>query len=212
MTTTIRTALAVALAMALAACGADAPAVAPAALVPAADGATADGAAAAQDAQADATAGSAADAAAAALVGLEVPPYPDGLEEITGTCISPSTDPAQVCSHGIGVIGRASANPARSAMPLYIVANRSAGRDGATARWIVTDAIAHPPAEEGAWVQAGTCAVDGKDDARVVALVADQPDAERLRASWARRMDFDSGRFGEVDPATVDCINEGFGL
>ena len=163
-------------------------------------------------AAASAAAASDPDAAARALVDLEVPPYPDALDELVGSCVSPSSDPEQVCSHGIAVVGRMSIDPDRSATPEFVVATRSLGRDGPKPRWLVTDALAHPDAGEGAYVQAGSCRIGGSDDPGVVALVADDPDAEWLRTTWARRLDFDSGRFAIVDPATVDCRNEGYGL
>lgn len=148
----------------------------------------------------------------AALVGSEVPPWPDGLRELSGTCVSPSDDPAQVCSHGIAVVGRMPADADASAVPVLVAATRSLGRDGGLPRWRVTDVLPHPQAGDGDYVQSATCRVGGVDDGGVVALVGDDAEAERLPARWARRLDFASGRFAEIDPATVDCLNEGHGL
>ena len=49
--------------------------------------------------------------AATDLVGRVVPPYPAGLDELGGSCVSDSTDPARVCDYSVGVL----ASPARDA-------------------------------------------------------------------------------------------------
>lgn len=147
------------------------------------------------------------------LVGLTAPPYPDGLRELQGTCLSDSADYARVCDHGIAVLGTMHDDPQRDATPRHVVAQRNLGHDGDQARWRITDAIAYPDAGKDDWLQVGTCRVDGADDGNVAALVRHDADAEYSRdVTWARRLDFASGRLVEIDPERVDCINEGLGV
>lgn len=146
------------------------------------------------------------------LVGLDMPPYPDGLRELQGTCLSDSDEYARVCDYGIAVLGTMD-DPGRDATPRHVVAQRSLGRDGDQPRWRVTDAVAYPQAGKDYWLQVGTCRIDGVDDGNVAALVRhDAGDEHSGDVAWARRLDFASGRLQEIDPARVDCRNEGLGV
>lgn len=145
------------------------------------------------------------------LVGLDMPPYPDGLRELQGTCLSDSDDPARVCDYGIAVLGTMD-EPDVDAVPRHIVAQRSLGRDGDLPRWRITDAVPYPQTGKDYWLQIGTCRVDGKDDGNVAALVrhADAEYSDDVTRAW--RLDFGSGRLQDIDPASVDCLNEGLGV
>ena len=155
-------------------------------------------------------------AAAVELVGKTMPPYPDGLREVGGACLSGSADPGHVCDYSIGLLADASADrdddPDAEPLMRYVTAGRLAGRDGATALWKITDAQAYPKVAKGFFWQAGTCRVDKVGDARVIAVVRQGLEQEYLSdVAWARRLDLKSGKFEAVDPARVDCINEGYG-
>ena len=151
-------------------------------------------------------------ASAVELVGKTVPPYPDGLRDVGGSCLSDSTDPAHVCDFSIGVLADADADPNLEAVLRYVVAGRMAGREGPLALWKITDAQAYPKAGKGYFWQAGTCRVDKVDDAKVIAVVRQGAEQEYLGdVAWARRLDLKNGKFSVLDPARVDCINEGYG-
>jgi hypothetical protein len=145
------------------------------------------------------------------LVGLDVLPYPDGLRELQGTCLSDSDDPARVCDYGIAVLGTME-DPDADAVPRHIVAQRSLGRDGDSPRWRITDAVAYPPTGKDYWLQIGTCRIQGRDDGNVAALVhhAEAEYSNDVARAW--RLDFGSGRLQDIDPASVDCLNEGLGV
>jgi hypothetical protein len=156
---------------------------------------------------------------ASGLIGKVVPPYPEGLRDAGGACISESDDHARVCDYSIGVLATADGedsgtDPAAEPALRYVVAAKMAGRDGQSALWKITDAQPYPTAAEGYQLQFGSCRIHGKNDERLAAVVRQSMDKEYLRdVIWARRLDLQSGRLVEVDPAAVDCINEAyFGL
>lgn len=155
-------------------------------------------------------------AGAVELVGKTVPPYPEGLREVGGACLSDSSDPGRVCAYSIGVLADADVDPgpgpdAEPSMR-YVTAGRLAGRDGPSALWKITDAQDYPRVAEGFFWQAGTCRVDRIEDANVIAVVRqDLEQAYLTDVAWARRLDQKSGKFAVLDPARVDCVNEGYG-
>ncbi len=151
-------------------------------------------------------------AGAVELIGKTMPPYPEGLQEIGGTCLSDSAGPEHVCDFSIGLLADASADPQAEPVLRYVVAGRMAGREGPKALWKITDAQAYPRTAKGFFWQAGSCRVDKVDDAKVVAVVRQGAEQEYLtEVAWARRLDLKTGKFSVIDPARVDCINEGYG-
>ena len=151
-------------------------------------------------------------AVAVELVGKTMPPYPEGLREVGGACLSDSTEPGHVCDYAIGLLADTSADPDAEPVMRYVTAGSLAGRDGATALWKITDAQAYPKVAKGFFWQAGTCRVDKVGDARVIAIVRQGLQQEYLGdVAWAWRLDLESGKFTVVDPVRVDCINEGYG-
>lgn len=147
------------------------------------------------------------------LVGRILPPYPDGLRDLQGTCLSGSDEIARICDYGISVLGRID-DPAQDARRLHVVAQRNLHRDeGGEARWEVTDALPYPDAPPGYFLQVATCRIDGIADGQVAALVRhDDASTYSSDVAWARRLDFASGRLIEVDAARVDCLNESIGV
>lgn len=151
-------------------------------------------------------------AGAVELIGKTVPPYPSGLRDVGGSCLSDSADPAHVCDFSIGLLADADPDPGAEPVLRYVVAGRMAGREGAQALWKITDAQAYPKVEKGYYWQAGSCRVDQADDAKVIAVVRQGAEQEYLTdVAWARRLDLNSGKFSVLDPARVDCVNEGYG-
>lgn len=151
-------------------------------------------------------------AGAADLVGKTMPPYPEDLREVGGSCLSDSADPAHICDYSIGVLADAVADPEADAVLRYVVAGRMAGRDGPLALWKITDAQPYPKVAKGFFWQAGSCRVDKVEDVKLVAVVRQDSGHEYLTdVAWARRLDLQSGKFSVIDPARVDCINEGYG-
>jgi hypothetical protein len=161
---------------------------------------------------------------ASELIGRIVPPYPQGLQDIGGSCLSDSSDYERVCDYSIGLLGEAAADPngdpgddpdgkpgsETEAVPRYIIAGRLAGRLGQQALWEITDALPFPKAGKQFHLQIGSCRADGNDDGKVVALVRQDLKNELLTdVAWARRLDLASGKFMPVS-GKVDCINEAY--
>ena len=146
------------------------------------------------------------------LVGKIMPPYPDGLRDIGGSCLSDSDDPAHVCDYSIGLLADASDDADAEPVMRYVVTGRMAGREGQRALWKITDAQDYPKVAKGFHWQAGSCRLDKIGDAAIIAVVRHDFEAEYLSGiAWARRLDLKTGKFSVIDPARVDCINEGYG-
>lgn len=165
---------------------------------------------------------------ASELIGRVVPPYPQGLQDIGGSCLSDSSDYERICDYSIGLLAEVAANPNgdpdgdsngdpvdepgsdAEAVPRYIVAGRLAGRDGQQALWEITDALPFPKAGKQFHLQIGSCRANGNDDGKVVAIVRQDLKNELLTdVAWARRLDLASGKFMPVS-GKVDCINEAY--
>lgn len=135
------------------------------------------------------------------LVGQVVPPYPDGLRSLTGSCVSDSDDYQRVCDWSIETLADA------DGIRRWVVAGSRAGDGGPIGLLRITDAIAHPHIAEGFDLQTGTCRLDGADDDHVVAVVRIDFGREFWGdTTWARRLDFSTGTLVELDPARVDCL------
>lgn len=146
------------------------------------------------------------------LVGKTMPPYPEGLREVGGICLNDSTDAEHVCDYSIGLLADANDDLEAETVMRYVVAGRMAGRDGAAALWKITDALPYPQVAGDYFWQAGSCRVEKVDDVSVIAVLRRSPDEEYFSdVAWARRLDLKSGKFTVIDPARVDCINEGYG-
>lgn len=151
-------------------------------------------------------------AGAVELIGMTVPPYPNGLRDVGGSCLSDSKDPEHVCDFSIGLLADAGNDPNLEPVLRYVVAGRMVGRDGPLALWKLTDAQTYPKVGKEYFWQAGSCRVDKVDDGKVVAVVRQGGEHEYLTdIAWARRLNLESGKFSTIDPVRVDCINEGYG-
>lgn len=150
--------------------------------------------------------------AAADLIGRMMPPYPEGLDGLGGSCVSASAGHAHVCDYSVGVLASAAEDASGQPVPRYVVAGRMAGRDGDRARWEITDAVPYPAGRQDYYLQFGTCRVNGRDDARVAALVRQHDTAEQWLkdVAWAGRLRLPDARFDVLDARAVDCINEAY--
>jgi hypothetical protein len=146
------------------------------------------------------------------LIGRVMPPYPGGLDELGGSCVTGSTDAAHVCDYSVGVLATPAADPAGEPVPRFVVAGQLAGRDGPRAQWRITDAQPYPAGRSDYYLQFGTCRVNGQDDARVAALVRQHgTTTEWVKdVAWAGRLRLPDARFDVLDARTVDCINEAY--
>lgn len=144
-------------------------------------------------------------AASADLVGRVVPPYPDGLASIEGSCIGP-LDPETGCGWSLGVLSDAAGTPR------FVVAERSLRRVDGMPEWYVLDAIAHPILGDSQRLVHGLCESAGDADPGIVAVVDAASDVEwyeDVQAAWG--FDRDAGAFVPLDPADVRCLDEGHG-
>lgn len=145
--------------------------------------------------------------AADELVGAIVPPYPDGMASFGGSCIGAAAAGIErLCDHSIGIIGDADGEPG------ILYGARNAGYEGNNPTWQVTDAMAYPELEDGQMLVIGVCSVHGEEDASVFAVVRITPTELFDDVLWARRYDFDSGKFIAQDADGVLCYNEGWGI
>lgn len=146
------------------------------------------------------------------LIGRVMPPYPAGLDELGGSCVSASAGAAHVCDYSVGVLATPAVDQAGEPVPRFVVAGQLAGRDGARAQWRITDAQPYPAGRSDYYLQFGTCRVNGRDDAHVAALVRQHDTVtEWLKdVAWAGRLRLPDARFDMLDVRTVDCINEAY--
>lgn len=145
------------------------------------------------------------------LVGRIVPPYPEALHDIGGSCMTLTAGYEHVCDYSVGVLAAGSGDAEARPDIRYLVAGRMAGREGSQARWLITDAVLYPKASDTYHLQIGSCRLNGHEDARVIAIVRGESEGELLTdVLWARRLDLPAGKFEAVDPKTVDCINEAY--
>jgi hypothetical protein len=145
------------------------------------------------------------------LVGQVVPPYPEGLQDIGGSCVSDSVDPAHVCDYAITLLASTPLADGAAPEPRYVIAGKMAGRDGPRALWQVTDAVPYPRVAPGYYLQFGTCRLQGRNDARVAAIVRQHGMQTWLDdVAWAGLLELPAGRFTVLDTRAVDCINEAY--
>ncbi|UNK50823.1 hypothetical protein MNR01_07425 [Lysobacter sp. S4-A87] len=147
-------------------------------------------------------------AAEPSLIGMVVPPWPDGLKSNTGSCVGSGSEPGQVCARSIATLDDAEDRT------LKLLASQFVDRLGDEPRWRITDAVPYPVLRRDELVVIATCQRDGVDDAGLVAIVdtgtAHAAELDMLPATrWAMRLDRATGKFIRVAPSRVRCYNEG---
>lgn len=148
---------------------------------------------------------------ASALIGLIVPPYPDGLTEIGGGCVPGGEGYEHVCDFGIAMLG-SGAGDGRSAMARYAIASRKAEPAGKDPRWEVLDAVDAPALQPGYDLQMGGCKLDGKDTAGLFAAVRYGEGEQGTDIRWVRHFDTAAGKLVDVEIARVTCANPAAGV
>lgn len=141
------------------------------------------------------------------LVGQIVPPYPDGLVQQQGSCVSDHPGYDHLCDYAVGVLADGEGRPK------YVVAVQSQGRQGDVPMWRVLDAIRYPAMAADAYLGHGTCRIHGQADSAIVAVVGYGGEVEwfdDVRRAW--RLDFRQRRLVPIPVAGIQCANEGFGL
>ncbi len=149
-----------------------------------------------------------ASAAEPGLVGMIVPPWPDGLKPNTDSCVGSGSEPGQVCARSISTLDDAEDRT------LKLLASEFVDRLGDEPRWRITDAVPYPILRRDELVVIATCQRDGVDDTGLIAIVdtgaVHAAQLEMLPATrWAMRLDRASGKFVRVSPSRVRCYNEG---
>lgn len=142
------------------------------------------------------------------LVGKIVPPYPDGFQSNTGSCVGEGTDPDQLCARSIATLDDAEDRT------LQLLAAKFVDRVGDEPRWLITDSVPYPALRRDELVAIATCQRDGMDDAGLAAIIDTGMEGalglDMLPAvRWAVRLDRKTGRFVRVAPSRVRCYNEG---
>lgn len=153
----------------------------------------------------------AAKAGAAALIGTTVPPYPDGLDEIAGSCVPTGDGSVRICDYSLAMVGTPAADGG-AAMVRYLLASRRDNPDADKPVWKVQDAIDAPTVEPRYELQLGACRLDDRDDPGLIAVVRHGDDELSTDVRWARRFDVTAGKLVEVEAARVTCINPGAGV
>ncbi|UQD76225.1 hypothetical protein JEY40_17740 [Bradyrhizobium japonicum] len=134
------------------------------------------------------------------LVGKRVPPFPDGMKQGGGTCISAGTrDP---CPRVVGTLMDATGKE------VAVYASILDGRDEKGKPFsIVTDMIPYPKLRKAHHLDWGSCRYDNVEDEAVIAVVRESRRTRLPAVDWAYRVDRTSGKLVKVDPARVDCYN-----
>ena len=134
------------------------------------------------------------------LVGRRVPPFPNGMHEGGGSCISAGTqDP---CRRTIGVL----LDAADKEIAVYASLTDGHGEKGRPFR-IISDVIPYPKVQKGDHLDWGSCRYDGVGDEAVVAVVRQSKQSWLRAAGWAYRVENASGKLVALDPKRVDCYN-----
>jgi hypothetical protein len=151
------------------------------------------------------------DVSAASLIGRIVPPYPDGLGEIAGSCVPTGDGSVRICDYSLAMVGTAAADGG-AAMARYLLASRRSNPDADKPTWEVLDAADAPRVEPGYDLQLGACRLDDRDDPGLIAVVRHGDAEGSTDVRWARRFDVAAGKLVDVDAARVSCTNPGAGV
>lgn len=141
-------------------------------------------------------------AARSTLVGQQVPPYPDGLQERSGVCL-PAGGGARDCQFSLSILDSDRGGPAKA------VALEAVSRDGkGQPTWRVVDSADVPEVKDGYSLEMQSCRRDGRKDAAIVAIVtpmAGKPESPWGNSYWAIRFDRKQKRFSKLPAGQVQC-------
>ena len=140
---------------------------------------------------------------AADLIGATTPPYPDGLQSESATCVPHE---GEVCAFGVAILADA------KGVRRHVVATRQVS-DGAKPISRIVDALAYPSLAADEDLVIADCERGHAEDPGVVAVVKQVPDVEWfevIRQAW--RLDRQSGRLVPIDAKGVRCYNLGYDL
>ena len=127
-------------------------------------------------------------AARSTLVGQQVPPYPDGLQERSGVCL-PAGGGARDCQFSLSILD-----------------SDRGGKGQPT--WRVVDSADVPEVKDGYSLEMQSCRRDGRKDAAIVAIVtpmAGKPESPWGNSYWAIRFDRKQKRFSKLPAGQVQC-------
>ncbi len=147
---------------------------------------------------------------AAALIGKTVPPYPDGLEEASGSCVAGGEGLEHACDFGLATIGDRAASGEVSVR--YVLASRNIDTAAKQPQWEVTDAVDAPNIDTGYSLQIADCRLNGANGSSLVAVVRHGDKEYSSDVTWARRFDTATGKLSEISLDGVDCVNPGAGI
>lgn len=152
-------------------------------------------------------------ASAGGLIGRTVPPYPDGLVEQQGSCISGGPEHAQVCDYGIAVLGKAPTRDGETPKPLYVIGQRMIDSREDRPHWRVTDAVKPPRLRRGYMLETASCRLDGDSQLSVIAAIVRYGEDEYSSdVIWSRRLDTATGRLLPVKAGRIECVNPAAGI
>lgn len=138
------------------------------------------------------------------LTGSIVPPFPDGWMDGGGACIAKSLGADKMCEYSIGVL------QGPSGLLLYI--GKSAPRiELKKARWLVTDQMSFPQTPRDQQVVFSVCELNGEIDETIIAVVKTTDTEWYATVRQAYRANLKTGRFEEIPPKGIRCLNEGWG-
>lgn len=147
---------------------------------------------------------------AVALIGKTVPPYPDGLEEASGSCVAGGDGLEHACDFGLATIGNRTAGGELSVR--YLIASRNTGADAKQPQWEVTDAVDAPDIDSGYNLQIVDCRFNKAAAPGVVAVVRYGDVEYSSDVTWARRFDTATGKLSDIPVDGVDCADPGAGI
>jgi hypothetical protein len=147
---------------------------------------------------------------AVALIGKTMPPYPDALQNVEGSCVPGGSGLDHACDFGLAVLGTL----VEDAPPVmrYVIASRNTDPAANQPQWQVSDALDAPKIDAGYTLQIAGCRLDGVSAAGIVAVVRHGDAEYSSDVTWARRFDTATGALGEIAVDRVDCVDPGFGL
>ncbi len=142
----------------------------------------------------------------ATLVGTEVPPYPDGLQEVGGVCVGDSIGLDHICDYAINTV-----EDAQGGQTLYAGKISRYDADG-NPYWKVLDAMPYPSVTKEQILAMTTCRKDGNADTTIFAVAKASEEEWYKTIEKAYKLDLTQQKFIELDTSGIDCQNESWGL